>query len=721
MSDFDSLPSLAAAVEAGAAKWATRGDVSTLCAAFNKACTSHPTLHRTLATLAAAYLPLMPRLRDVKHCTLPLWACAKAGYWAGDGLAVALLQRLGRGGGELMRQANSQSHAHVWWSLSTAPAEVLEAANAEELLSCSADSLLRMSTEDIEPQACSNVLLACARRRHCPGPLLCHLTACLAAQPAAGCQELANGLYSLGELCEDCGHAPRPQDLQRLAAEVVGRLPGGPGGAGSCWQQEGGGGGFIPQHLSNMLLGCSKLGYADPALLRPLSDAAGQAARRMEEQHLANSLHSLGVLGCVGPAYAPAVERLAAEVQQRLQRQPDAFKPQNLSNILYALALLQPERGHRWSAVVDLLAAECKRREFAGFTAQGLSNSAWALEMLGYGSDQGWFTAAVAAAVRPGITRTFKCQDFSNLWHTLALVRHCPVAAFLEGTIAASEVLRTQANSQACANLLWSLATLGAPYDGRLVRLVDVLVKRLWELLPEGGQVNGQDLANSLWALAVMGPRALFRYRRVVARMLRKVARRWDEAEKAIGGDSGAGRFHTLDLIQLWQVQQELEHADGCSELAGILAASGGGTLLSAMWNTVKDWEQADNATSALQRQVVRTLGRLQQAEGVPLVASVSEEQQVEGLVGRVDVVVELAGGRRVAVEVDGPTHFLANGSHTSARNGSTQLRDRCLVRAFGAGNVASVPYWEWRELGGDTGRQEEYLLRLLRLSPDGP
>ncbi|PNH03026.1 hypothetical protein TSOC_010950 [Tetrabaena socialis] len=747
MRRFDSLPSLAAAVKAGAAEWAADRNVGTLCAAFHRACTlgmapgqlprdGDPNwdalLHRTFATLAAAFLPLVPWLRYAKHCTLPLWAFAKAGYWGGDGLAVALLRRLGRDRGALMLPASAQSHADLWWSLSRAPPEVLSACS-EELLSCSAGSLLRMGAVDIETQDCSNMLLACARLRHCRRDLLHHLTACLAAaQPAARYEELANGLYALGELCEDCGHAPRPQDLKRLATAVVGRLPGGPRTTRRSQQQDGGsGGGFIPQEVSKMLLGCSMLGYADPALLRPLAEAARLAAVRMEAQHLANSLYALGVLGCVGPGYALAVEGLVSEVRHRLLlKQPtDAFKPQELSSILYALALLQPEQGHQWKAAVNLLAGECKRREFAGFSARGLSNSAWALEKLGYRSDQGLFGAAVAAAVRPGIMRTFKCQDLSDLWYTLALVRHRPVAALLEGTVAASEELRTQASGQHCANLLWSLASLGGPYDRRLV---DALVERLWRLVPEGGKVNDQELVNSLWALAVMGPGALFRYRPSVERMLRTVAGRWNEAEAAaVGHSTDAGPFTAAALTQLWQAQQELVHADGCRELAGILAADGGGdsqrpgSLLSAMRYAAEYRVQPGTAT--LQREVVSALGRLQlqrQEDGVRIVATVSKEQEVEGLAGRADVAVELAGGRRVAVEVHGPAHSLANAPYMSDCTGSTQLHDRHLGRCFGAGNVVSVPYWEWDKLGRNRRRQEEYLLRLLGLlglSSDGP
>ncbi|PNH01278.1 hypothetical protein TSOC_012847 [Tetrabaena socialis] len=815
------LPSLAALVEEGAAAW----NVSRLCAAFNRAAklsspaVEHATaadapqlthlIHRILDTLAAAYLPLVPGLRDAKWCVIPLWACAKTGYWSG-GLAATLLQRLGRDGGALMRQATDQGHSNVWWSVSEAPEGALTAGQTKEVLRASVEGLLLMGGSSIGTQVCSNVLLACARLAYADPALLHHLTSCLAAQPdTADCQHLANSLYALGELHADCGHTPRPQDLQPLAGEVVRRLPCGPRRVGSLGQQ-GGGGMFIPQALSNMLLGCSKLGYADPDLLQPLATAAGQAAARMDELHLATSLYALAVLGCAGAAYAPAVQcltvevqqrlqrqpdafepqvlssmlyalavlgckgppyapavyRLTVEVQQRLQRQPDAFEPQALSNMLYALAVLgckgpafalavqrltvevqqrlqrQPdafkpqdlsnvlyalaELGFKDPAYAPVvaLAAECERRGFAGFSGQDVSTSAQALAKMGY-SDQAWFESAVAAAVRLGVAEVFAPQAVSSLWHALVLAHHRPAAAFLESTAAASELLRTRASGQSCANLLWSLATLGVPYDPQLV---GVLLGRLEELLPQVGEVNGQNLANSLWALAVMGPG---RHLRSVEGLLREVARRWDGGEAGAVGGSGAPLFSALALVQLWQVQQELVHTEGCAELAGILAAgkSAGpqGSVLSAMRHAAdKEGVKADQSGSELQRRVVSALGRLQQRlaleqgqehpAGAPRIVSLSREQQVEGMVGRVDVVVELAGGRRVAVEVDGPMHFMANDPHTRYLNGATQLRDRQLEWLFGAGNVVSVPYWEWDRVRRDRGREEGYLLRLLGL-----
>ena len=67
-------------------------------------------------------------------------------------------------------------------------------------------------------------------------------------------------------------------------------------------------------------------------------------------------------------------------------------------------------------------------------------------------------------------------------------------------------------------------------------------------------------------------------------------------------------------------------------------------------------------------------------------------------------------GGARIAVEVDGPSHFTANRPH--ARLGSTALRDR-LLRAKGFA-VAPVPFYEWNELGGDEDARGRYLRELV-------
>ncbi len=67
-----------------------------------------------------------------------------------------------------------------------------------------------------------------------------------------------------------------------------------------------------------------------------------------------------------------------------------------------------------------------------------------------------------------------------------------------------------------------------------------------------------------------------------------------------------------------------------------------------------------------------------------------------------------------VAVEVDGPTHFLGNKPYDCTKDAPTQLRDRQLARVFGQGNVVGIPYWEWRALQGHKAAEEQYVWGLL-------
>ena len=62
----------------------------------------------------------------------------------------------------------------------------------------------------------------------------------------------------------------------------------------------------------------------------------------------------------------------------------------------------------------------------------------------------------------------------------------------------------------------------------------------------------------------------------------------------------------------------------------------------------------------------------------------------------------------KVAVEVDGPTHFASNSRHPL---GNTVLKRR-LIGGTGL-RLCVVPYWEWEE-AGTVGEEEDYLARLL-------
>merc|ERR1712150_152476 len=82
-------------------------------------------------------------------------------------------------------------------------------------------------------------------------------------------------------------------------------------------------------------------------------------------------------------------------------------------------------------------------------------------------------------------------------------------------------------------------------------------------------------------------------------------------------------------------------------------------------------------------------------------------EKDIEGLV--VDIAVR---GSRVALEVDGPSHFLKESDGTRSRkvNGWTLFKHRLLRRLHY--RVCNLPYFEWGALNSK--QQKQYLRNLL-------
>ncbi len=685
-----------------------------------------------MLVLADAYLPLVPGLRSPVECTVPLRAVAKTGCgWGQDGeppLAEALLQRLEHNGCELMRQADSKNHSQLWLSLSEGPREV--AVRHAQLLDVSASQLVQMGAQGIGEQACGNVLLACARllprmSLGDPATLLHHLTERMVQlRGEAAEQALANTVYALARLHEQCGYTPLPEHLQALAAEVWERLSAKPG----AHQER-----FAPQSLSNMLWAFAKFCYGHPDLLTRLAGAAAEAARRMDEQELSNSVWALGRLveaGCLdGTKSVTGVERLSAEALWRVRHQRGAFPSQALANLLLGLAHLSsaaPPGTYKLGATVHALAAECRfGLKYQGFTSQGLTNAAWALAKLEYG-DQAWYAGCAAAALQPSFYKVAVRQCWAHLWWALAAARHRPADAqlLLARTTDAMTAMRHQANGQDCNNIVWALATLGL-YDSQLVRC---LLGRLAELQPHG-DASAQHFSNALWAVAVMGPVALSAHLQEVGALLREVARRWQ-------GFPGRAAFQEEHLRQLWHVQVELEAhpSTDVRALAGVLpgAVSSGLSLGSAMSLAKKRKLALDSASRRVCNEVALLLQNLQQQQqqqreqpnhgsriqsscGLrlgPTITSLDVGGWVEQVARWVSVEVRLEGGRAVAVLVDGPDIVMAN--QPQERVGGALLHRRQLQRVYGEGNVVGVSVAEWEALGGDVGRQEGLLRTLL-------
>ena len=515
---------------------------------------------------------------------------------------------------------------------------------------------------------------------------------------AATPMDLSLALYALGKLREDWqrqgGAAWDPAEsdsVGALADEIKGRLTAAVGH------------GFNAQDVSNSLWACAKLGLADAELLQRLAEAGAAAAGNMTPQALSNSLWALEALGCTGPAYRSAVQVLCGEALRRL-RTPElaeAFNSQHLSNILLALEGLQ--LGSDQAQLTVAVAAEDVRRSLAGYVAQDISNSAWALAKMGFGvgpeapeEQRQWVTAALDAAMRPGTMATATPQAWANLLYALALMRHQPPPVLLDAGAAAMRA--NGVNGQECANTLYALAVLQLRHAG----LEAAVCGRLGELLWGGKQaLNHQDIANSLWAMAVFGETCSPDMRRLAIQLARDAASRWDD-------------FTIEELTQLWQAQQELG-----GEVAAALRDSS--SLQATMDAVVAARREETKPLHANQKQLIGTLRRLEQhgretAAGGLSIQSVQADAVVPGVLAPMAAVVGLSDGRQVAVEWIGLKRVLRSRQREGAilLEGGIGMRIRQLQRAFREGGVLVVPHWEW-EGRRSPEEQETYLLRRLQ------
>ncbi|KXZ42980.1 hypothetical protein GPECTOR_108g175 [Gonium pectorale] len=349
-------------------------------------------------------------------------------------------------------------------------------------------------------------------------------------------------------------------------------------------------------------------------------------------------------------------------------------------------------------ALVDATVAEWLRRDLASPHRSDLINAASALASLVRGTAdptahvgqdrpypeqyERWFRSAARAATQPGFVDGATAADLVALLHAMAAVRQRPPAAMLSLWAQVRDLALHWAEFQHRAAGLWSLAVL----YGDLRRLEAA----------DRAAVNAVQLS----------PAPL----------------------------SGAGLLRAMQDALV-----EVHLRDSPGSYPGPPSTASTSTSTSTPTSALASAAASSPMTDPREQEVLRALEGLARPQQPPtaarpgrqggkaasaartVVVSVRRRPWLPDLGRSVGAVVGLAGGRQVAVEVDGPGRFLAGGEQQQqrqrrrTRDGVTQLRDRQLGRALGPDNVLSVPYWEWDELGGNRVAQEAYLVRRLR------
>jgi hypothetical protein len=195
-----------------------------------------------------------------------------------------------------------------------------------------------------------------------------------------------------------------------------------------------------------------------------------------------------------------------------------------------------------------------------------------------------------------------------------------------------------------------TLSNVDAVFTGALVQAAE----------PQLHSFTPQDLANTAWALASLDARNA-------------------ACVGALIEHAASTKASPLVLRQLYQFFLWLDTWQAGTAVPPRLLAP-----------CKQAWlEEVDNiVVSRRQLQVLDAIRDLPGCSG-----ATSEHLTDDGLF-RIDIALQLPGVQKLAVEVDGPTHFLS--SAPTVPNGATRLRKR-LLEARGW-RVVSVPVTEWGE-----------------------
>lgn len=499
---------------------------------------------------------------------------------------------------------------------------------------------------------------------------------------------------------------------------------------------------MMPRALANTLWGLAALGDVEQlevgALL--LEQVPRHPAQGFQPQELSNIVWAMGTLGLLHEA---AIDHLLGAAGMHMA----AFIPQALSNMVWACAHLRngtrgclaggtaalPVREARpgWQPPPAFLqaVATVSTRLMPDFQSQSMSNLLWGFCKLDV-YPQDLFEAAAAELVErfrtPELARQFRSQELSNSLYAFAqgnIINEQLLSAFerelssswLEVDSSGRERRISRLDdftSQALANTLWSFANL----RWYPVLLLEPVTRAVGRKL---AQMSPQEISNSIWSYAKFayhpGP-VMVQYQVEVGRRVPQFSGQsltttlW--AMAALSATHCEGFVRLVDRFVELERQERFQEVQYNQVLQAVLLAQFEMQRVPGEFRPEIDLPDdiVDRALQAWQAQQQAAKLSSFQLEVSAALGALGIEHELEHLTAvnllSVDIAI-VSGGRKIAIEVDGPFHFSVN---TNSPLGQTMIRRR-LLRAVGW-TVISVPYHTWYKLPPEA--RASYLSRLL-------
>ena len=439
-------------------------------------------------------------------------------------------------------------------------------------------------------------------------------------------------------------------------------------------------GNFYPQALSNTAWAFAKAGHESVELFNAISaEGVHRRLSDFKEQELSNTAWAFAT---AGHASAELFNAISATV---VRRRLGDLDPQHLSNMVWAFATA----GHASAELFNAVSTEVVRRRLGNFNPQDLSSMVWAFAKAGHTSTQ-LFNAISATVVRRRLG-DLDPQHLSNMVWAFATAGHASAELF---NAVSAEVVRRRLgnfNPQDLSITAWSFAKAGHESEELFNAISAEVVRRRL------GTFKPQALSNTAWAFATAGHESVELFNAISAEVVRRRLGGFEaqalanlawafavfnpfSADEVFGTTIFSTRciqlettFSRLELSQLhqWSIWREERSAQWPG-------------LPNSLRQACRTAFDAQGETSSLLQhkvvQEIRSCG-----------FRVKDEHRCKSSGYSIDALITLNNGEQIAVEVDGPCHFVGR-SHQ--KSGSTLLKHHQL-RYFGW-RLRSVPYWEW-------------------------
>ena len=385
-------------------------------------------------------------------------------------------------------------------------------------------------------------------------------------------------------------------------------------------------------------------------------------------QDLANTLWAWATM-----RYHPSSKVLFAMERRTLACLADFYYPQALSNIVWAWATMKFKPAKEVLTAMELRMLAC----IDDFNAQALANTVWACATMRYKPSQEMMSAVERCTL--ACLDAFNAQNLANMVWACATIRY-----HLSSRVLASIERRTleclhNFIPKNLANMVWAWVTI------RHQPSAQVLIALERRMLACVDDFNPQALANTSWAVAMLmnnieGDKITID-QDVLDRLLHQLE---------------ATEFSTLDEQHFKQIFQ-------AHHMLGDRFKPSAALLDQAREAWAKQLaSRSSSSQSSLEKEVATCLDRL----GIAYEVEVITEDGMH----RMDMLARSNTGdgdeKLVAIECDGPFHFLRASNGTCRIDGSTYARNRDLHN-LGL-DVLCISVHDWHDMKKD--EREAYL-----------